>query len=114
MKEKLTDEIRDIFREGKNWINLEIEYAKLTVAEKFTVLMSTLVIGAVGLLMLTVILVLLGFSLAELFMSIMGPALAYLSAAGAILLLTVILFLFRKPLLIDPMAKFITRLFIDK
>ena len=114
MKEKLSDEIRDIFREGKNWVNLEIEYAKLTLAEKFTVLMSTLVIGAVCLLMFTIILVLLGFSLAELFMEVMNPALAFLSAAGVVLLLAVILFLCRKPLLLNPMAKFITRLFIDK
>ncbi len=114
MKEKLTDEIRNIFLEGKNWISLEIEYAKLTAAEKFTLLMATLVIGAVCLLMLTVFLTLLGFSVAELFKLMMAPALAYLCAAGIILILTLILFIFRRVLFLNPIARFITRLFFDK
>ena len=50
MKEKLTDEIKDIFVQGRDWIKLEIEYAKLTVAEKFTLLLSAMIIGAICLL----------------------------------------------------------------
>lgn len=114
MKEKLTDEIRDIFQEGKNWISLEIEYAKLTAAEKFTLLMSTIVIGGFCLLMLTVILILLGLSIAELFKLMMPPALAYLSAAGIIMILALLFFVFRKRVFLDPIARFVTRLFFDR
>ncbi len=114
MKEKLTDEIRDIFQEGKNWISLEIEYAKLTAAEKFTLLMSTIVIGGFCLLMLTVILILLALSIAELFKLMMTPALAYLSAAGIIMILALLFFVFRKKVFLDPIARFVTRLFFDR
>ena len=34
MKEKLSDEIRDIIAQVKLWISCEAEYAKLTLAEK--------------------------------------------------------------------------------
>ena len=67
MKEKLTDEIKDIFVQGRDWIKLEIEYAKLTVAEKFTLLLSAMIIGAICLLMGMVVLILLSFALVELF-----------------------------------------------
>lgn len=114
MKEKLTDELKDLLMQGKEWARLEVEYAKLTVAEKFTVLISTFIIGAICLLMGMVVLILLGFSLAELFKLMMAPALAYLSAAGVMCLLALLIFLLRKPLMLSPIARFITKLFFSK
>ncbi len=43
MKEKLTDERKELFTQGRDWVKLEVEYAKLTVAEKFTILASTMI-----------------------------------------------------------------------
>lgn len=114
MKEKLTDELKEIFVQGKNWMKLEVEYAKLTLAEKMTLLFSAMIIGAVCLLMGMVVLILLAFALVELFRLMMSPALAYLSSAGVIVVLIVLFYLFRKPLLLNPIARFITRLFISK
>lgn len=114
MKEKLTDEIKELFAQGRDWVKFEVEYAKLTVAEKFTILASTMIIGAICLLMGMVVLILLSFSLAELFKNMMVPSLAYLSVGGIICLLAVVIYLFRKPLLLNPIARFITRLFISK
>ena len=114
MKHSLTEEIKELFSQGHNWLKLEIEYAKLTVAEKVTILMSVLIIGAVCLLMGMVVLILFAFALVELFKMMMVPALAYLSVGGIICLLIVLLYVFRKPILLNPIARFITRLFIDK
>lgn len=113
MKTKLTDELKEILSQSKNWIDLEIQYAKLTVAEKFTILMTQLIIGAVALIIGNVILVMLAFSLSELFKLFMAPALAYLSVAGIVALLLLVVFLLRKTLLLNPIAKFITKLFIE-
>ena len=44
MKAKITDEIKEIFSQGVNWAKLEIEYVKLTAAEKLIILMSVLII----------------------------------------------------------------------
>lgn len=111
MKEKLTDEIRDIFAQTKSWLKLEVDYAKYTVAEKFTILMAMLIIGAICLLMGVVVLVLLALALSRVFMLFLCPALAYLCVAGIICVLILILFLARKPLLFNPISRFITRLF---
>lgn len=94
-------------------MKLEVEYAKLTLAEKITLLFSAMIIGAVCLLMGMVVLILLAFALVELFRLMMSPALAYLSSAGVIVVLIVLFYLFRKPLLLNPIARFITRLFIS-
>lgn len=114
MKEKLTDELKDILAQGRDWVKLEVEYAKLTVAEKFTVLLSAMIIGAICLLMGMVVLILLSLSLVELFKMMMIPALAYLAVSGIICLLILILYLLRNPLLLNPIARFITRLLINK
>lgn len=113
MKSKLTDELKEILQQSKNWVDLEIEYAKLTLAEKFTILMSQLIIGAVGLIIGNVILVMLAFSLCELFKLFMAPALAYLSVAGIVAVLLIVIFALRKPLLLNPIARFITKLFFE-
>lgn len=114
MKINLLEEIRSIFDQSKTWLRLELEYAKLTIAEKLTLLMSTLIIGFVCLLLGVVVLIMLAFSLAEAFRLIMDPTLAYLSTAGVICLLLILLYLLRKPLLLNPIARLITRVFFDR
>ncbi len=114
MKEKLTDELKDILGQGRDWVKLEVEYTKLTLAEKFTLLLSAMIIGAICLLMGMVVLILLSFSLVELFKMMMAPALAYLTVSGIICLLILALYLLRDQLLLNPIARFITRLLINK
>ena len=114
MKISLIEEIRSIFDQSRSWLKLELEYAKLTAAEKITVLMSSLILGFVCLLLGMVVLIMLAFSLAELFKLMMCPSLAYLSTAGSICVLLLLLYLLRKPLLLNPIARLITRVFFDK
>ncbi|MDE6295102.1 MAG: hypothetical protein K2M03_03470 [Muribaculaceae bacterium] len=110
---KLTDEIRSLFSDGKEWIELEIEYARLTLAEKFTVLLSTLVLGAVCLLMFIVVLMLLSLALVDVFKMFMTAGLAYLSVAGILAVLIFVVYLLRKPLLLNPIARLISKLIVD-
>lgn len=110
----IVEDIRSIFEQSKTWLQLEVEYAKLTIAEKLTTLLSALIIGFVCLLLSMVVLILLAFALAEAFMLIMNAGLAYLATAGVICLLLALLYIFRKPVLLNPIAKLITRVFFDK
>ena len=114
MKSKLAEDLRTLFEQSKNWVTLEIEYAKLTVAEKVTVLLTMMVIGFVCLLLGMVVLILLGFAIAEAFKLLMSPALAYLSSAGAICLLLVLIYFLRRPILLNPISKAITKVFFEK
>ena len=111
MKEKLIDEIKEIVGQSVNWVKLEVEYAKFTVAEKFTMLMTSLIIGAVCILLGLAALLLLAFAGVELFKLILSPALSYCAMAGVIVLFILFVYLLRRPLLFNPIAKFITRLF---
>ena len=112
MRLKILDDIQNIFAQGKSWIALEINYAKLSLAEKMTVLLTTLIIGFICLLLGFVALILFGFALVEVFKLIICPALAFLTVGGIICLLLVLLWLFRKPLLLNPLAKMLTKILI--
>lgn len=114
MKLNIIEEIRSIFDQSKTWLQLEVEYAKLTIAEKATVLLSSLIIGFVCLLLGMVVLIMLALSIAEAFKLLMNPALAYLSTSGVICLLLALIYILRKPLLLNPIARLITRVFFDK
>lgn len=114
MKTKITDEIKEIISSGINWVKLELEYLKLTAAEKLIILMSTVILGAVALLLLVPLMIMLMFALADVFMMFLPPWLAYLSVGGVVLIMIVCVFVFRNALIITPCAKFITRLFLEK
>ena len=113
MKESITDQINNLYKSGLSWLKLEVEYAKLTAVEKATVLLSTLVLGAVCLLLGIVIVILLSFSLADVFKGFLSPWLAYLCVSGILLLMIVMVFLLRRPLLENPISRLISRLFLD-
>ncbi|MDE7382240.1 MAG: phage holin family protein [Muribaculaceae bacterium] len=113
MKDNLIDHIKEIFRQSQIWLKLEVEYVRLTAAEKFTVLLSTLILGAICLLIFMVAVILLSFALVDVFKIFLTPALAYLSVAGVLIILIGLILIFRKPLLFNPIAKFITKLFCD-
>lgn len=113
MKEKFSDSLHSIYENGKRWIELEIEYAKLTAAEKITVLMTTLIFGAVCLLLGMVILILLAFALVNVFQSFLSAALAFLCVAGILVVFVALLFFLRKPLLENPISRLISKLILD-
>lgn len=114
MKLNIVEEIRNIIEQSKTWVRLEVEYAKLTIAEKLTMLLTSLILGFVCLLLFTVVLIMLSFCIAELFKMILVPSLAYLCTAGSILVFLLLLYLLRKPLILTPIARMITKIFFDK
>lgn len=112
MKNSLLDEIKEIVARSKDWAELEIEYAKLTMAEKITMVSGFAVIGAVCLLLFITALIMFGISLSYLFQMLMCPALAYLASGGCILVLMALIFLVREPLILNPIAKAMTRILL--
>ena len=114
MKQKFLDEIKEMFVQAKVWLECETEYLKLTASEKFTILLSSLLLGAICLMLGIFALALMSMALVDLFKLFMAPALAFLSVAGIVLLIALLVVLLRKQLLYNPIARFITRLFLDK
>lgn len=114
MKDKLTEEIRDIFRQGTNWARLEMEYLKLTAAEKTVVLLSTFVLGGVCFLIGMIALIMIAFALVDLFKLLMAAWLAFVCVAILLLILAVTIYLLRTQLIINPISKILTRLLLDR
>lgn len=112
MKENITSEIKEIFSQSKTWLELQVEYTKLTAAEKFTIMTSTFVLGAICMLLGMVVVFLLSFSLVDVFKLIMSPALAYLTVSGILIVLIVLIYIFRRPMLFNPIARYMTRLLL--
>lgn len=114
MKSKLIDQLNLLKADVLRFIEVNVEYAKLTAAEKFTMLGGMLVIGVVSLAAIGFIFIFLGFSCAELFKLFMSPALAYLSTAGVFLVLCIVLILLRNPLIMTPISRLLTRILFDQ
>ena len=114
MKTKLTDEIKEIVNQALTWLNLELEYVKLTAAEKLVILLSTIIIGAVIAILLLPVFIMFLFALVGVFRLFMVAPLAYLTVGGIVLVFIFILFMMRKPLIINPLSRFMTKLFLDK
>lgn len=113
MKNNLTDDIKELVVQSVKWAKLEIEYLKLTAAEKVIVLVSMLVIGAVFLLLLLPALLMFMFALAQVFVDFMPVAVAYVCVGGIVLLILGIMIIFRKQLVINPVAKFISKVLLE-
>lgn len=113
MKTKITDELKELITQGINWAKLEVEYLKLTAAEKMIILISMMVIGLVVLLLLLPAIMMFLFALAQVFIDFMPVAVAYVCVGGIVVLFLCLLVLFRKQLVINPVAKFISKVLLD-
>lgn len=104
--------MKSVVGEIKQWLTMEVEYLKLTAAEKVSLLVSTLVLAIVMFILFSVVMIVLAFALVDLFCLIMPHSLACLTVGGILMLLIGVIYLLRKPLLIDPITKLITKLFL--
>ena len=111
-KTTLLDEIKSIIARSKDWATLELEYAKLTAAEKITVLAGAAVAGAVCLLLGIAALILFGISLGYVFMTFMNPALAFLAAGGVMLVLMAVVYFFKQQMILNPIARMLTKILL--
>ena len=108
----LLNQFKDLLARSKDWATLELEYAKLTAAEKLTLLAGLACTGAVCLLFGITALIMFGISLAFLFKEVLGFALSFLAAGGCILVLLAIIYVFKEKIIINPIAKIVTKILL--
>lgn len=114
MKQNFTSDLKELATQAMRWLSLEVRYVKLTVTERATILMGTIALAFISLLIGMVILILLSFSLADWLREYMSPALSCLCVSGVLLLIVALIIALRRPLLMDPIARFLSRLINDK
>ena len=104
---------KKLISEARKYFSLEWDYTKLTAVEKMAVLLSSIAFVAVVIIIGT-------FAMAYVFsalISVLATALgctwgAQLIAAGILLMLLLVVFAFKRQLIVDPVARFVSKLFL--
>lgn len=104
---------------GYSWKNIKaygrlfVENVRLTSTEKLTILLSsTALAGIIGLL-LVIAFFFISTALVLLLAQVMPFMWSFLAMGGVYLLLSLLVYLLRKKLLVDPIARFMSRLFLE-
>ncbi len=97
----------------RRYITLQLDYARLTAIEKATVLLSTVAFFALALVIGLITLVFISIGIGHWLAATIAPHLAYLFVSAFYLVLLVLLIIFRKQLIFNPAARFISRLFLN-
>ena len=114
MNENLSQQIQSLIRQGKRYLTLQINYGKLTLAEKLTILLSGVLLVMICLTLSAFAIGFLAFALVDALKESMSSVGAYSVVAAIFVVLTVVVYFCRKALIINPIARFISKLFFDK
>lgn len=112
--DKSIETLQQLFIEVKKYLVLQKRYTQLEIAEKLTILLSTLILVLVIIILSMVALFYLSFTLAYLLAHLVGSlvmSFALITCVISVLIATV--YILRKKLIVNPMAKFIANLFIE-
>ena len=104
---------KQLFDSIKEHAKLEIEYSKLTLAEKMSILLSRAMIVAILLIFGAGVLLLLLWAFAKWMIALTGSLwLGVLIAAVLVVLLALLVYGYSKQLIINPVTRFVTRLLL--
>jgi len=97
----------------KRLFSLYLESAKLTATEKLTLLLSAAVMFISAFTLTTIALAFVAVALMQLLELVLSPIAAASILAGCFFLLALLVYLLRKPLIINPIARFLSKLIMD-
>lgn len=96
----------------RRYITLNIDYARLTTAEKLTILLSTIAFYTMMVAVGTVVLIFISIGVGHLLAATVAHVAAYLYVAAFYLVVFILLIIFRRKIFVDPICRFITKLFV--
>lgn len=107
------NDYKKLFTEARKYFSLEWDYTKLTAVEKLAILLSAIAFVAV-------VIIIGMFALQYLFsalISVLAEAMgctwgANLIAVAILLVLLLVVFAFKKQLIVNPIARFVSKLFL--
>ena len=113
--QETADSFKQLFAEVKKYAGLQVEYVKVEAVEKMAVLVSTLIIVGVILVLVFAVLFYLSFSLAYVMEPLLGSlALGFVLVSAFYVMLIAIFVIFRRRLVINPLVRFLSHLFLNK
>lgn len=114
MKNSFIGQFKELVELCKRYLKLQSDCVRLQAAEKMTILISSLALGLIAILLGALIVVLLAMAGVCAFGEMMSPWLAYLCVAGILVGLLLLIVLLRKYLIINPLARMISKLIYPK
>ncbi len=102
-----------LYRLAMRLFNLKIEDARLVLAVKLTKLLGAIVYLFVGFMLLLCLLGFIAAAIGHLLCEVMPPVWAYLIIAAFYLVLLCIIVMAKKQIIINPIARFISRLIVE-
>ena len=98
----------------KQSVKVELEYSKLTLAEKLSILLSRGIIVLVLIIFAACALFLLEWGLTHWLVQLTGSLwIGVLVSLAVLLLILIVLFGYRKQLVINPVTRFVTKLLLN-
>ena len=105
---------KELWEAIKKYISLQIDYTKLTLVEKLTILVSAITFMCIVIVLLACSLFFLSAAAVIWIDSVLNCTwLANLIVCGGVLFLLLLVFLFKKPLVVNPVSRFVTKLFLN-
>lgn len=94
-------------------VKLYIQSGKLTLTEVLTRILTAIVITAVCLLFAVIALAFVSYGVISALSQSMAPVWAYLIVGGFYLLIIMLIIVFKRTLIINPIARFLSKIILD-
>lgn len=102
-----------LYTEVKRLVSLYIENTKLLITEKLTLLLGRIALVAVAFVVSATALIFLSMAVADFLLRGLAPCWTYLIIGGFYVMLVAIVCCFRRKLIVDPIARYISRVILD-
>lgn len=102
-----------IYAEVKKLCSLEIENARLLLTEKLTLLVAKIMLTAVVFVLSTAAMIFVSMALADFLLRTLSPAATYSIVGLFYIIVAVLIAVFRKSLIVDPVARYVSRVVLD-
>ncbi len=109
-----SDEMRSVWKAILTYLKLQIENIRLVSTEKSAILMSTAVVAAILGILLAFALFFISIGLVLLLATVLPVFWCFMIMGGIYILVGVGVYLMRTTLVTDPIARFLSRLFLDE
>ena len=109
-----TNNIQSLWTEAKNYLELQKEYLKLDSAEKLSVLLSAVAMTALCLILGLAALFFLVIAFALWLANFVGGAWSFTIMGCVLVLVIIVMLLFRKRWIVQPITRFVASLFVGE
>lgn len=107
--------VRELIQDFKKYLELQKEYTKLEITEKLTIIISSVLLAVVLAILGMIVLFYLSLAFVYLLAPYVGGLIVSFTITAAIILLVMLMvYIFRKQLIITPLVNFLVNLFAKK